>query len=92
MSTLGELFAARFVGKLYDGTPSPAVLAQMAKTLGVDSLRYLSVGDLDGCLDIPGGDLCKGCVSGSYPTEWGNRNIRSARRNLTMGKAGRTYE
>jgi amidophosphoribosyltransferase len=64
----------------------------MARTLGINSLRYLWVGDLDGCLGVPGRDLCKGCVTGCYPTEWGNRLIRSARRNVTLGKTGRTYE
>jgi amidophosphoribosyltransferase len=92
MSTLGELFAPRFMPRAYDGTPSPEMLAEMAKALGIDSLRYLSAGDLDGCLGIEGHDLCKGCVTGRYPSLWGNRLIRSARRNLAEGRAGRTYE
>jgi hypothetical protein len=50
------------------------------------------VSDLDGCLNVAGRDLCKGCVTRCYPTEWGNRLIRSARRNLTLGRQGRTYE
>jgi amidophosphoribosyltransferase len=92
MSTLGELFAPSFVPRRYDGTPDPSTLARMAKALRADSLRYLSVGDLGPCLKIPGLDLCTGCVTGRYPTVWGNRLMARARRNLAAGKVGRTYE
>ena len=92
MSTLGELFAPRFVNRRYNGVPSDEMLAAMAKELHVDSLRYLTVPDLGPCLNVPGQDLCLGCVTGKYPTECGNRLIRSARRNLASGKKGRTYE
>jgi amidophosphoribosyltransferase len=92
MSTLDELFAAKFTNKNYNGTPSPAMLKAMAKKLGVDSLRYLSVDDLGPCLQVEGKNLCKGCVAGKYPTVWGNKLMRCARRNAGHGKAGRTYE
>lgn len=92
MSTLGELFAPKFVGTDYGGCLDPATLRRMAKVLGVDSLRYLSVGDLGPCLGIDGASLCLGCVAGKYPTVWGNQLLRSARRNLARGRAGRTYE
>ena len=92
MSTLGELFAPRFVPRDYDGAPSGRTLARMARKLGVDSLRYLRVPDLDGCLRVEGRDLCKGCVTGCYPSDWGNRLMKAARRNLSMGEDGRTYE
>jgi amidophosphoribosyltransferase len=92
MSTLGELFAPRHVPPHYDGNPDPAMFARMAKALGADTLRYLSVADLAGCLRIRGGDLCLGCVTGRYPTFWGNKLMAQARRNLTAGKTGRTYE
>jgi amidophosphoribosyltransferase len=92
MSTLGELFAPRFVGRDYDGTPAPRTLARMARRLGLDSLRYLCVSDLDECLRVPGRDLCRGCVTGCYPSEWGNRLMKAARRNLEVGRDGRTYE
>ena len=64
----------------------------MAKALGADSLRYLTVDDLPACLHIDGCDLCLGCVTGRYPTVWGNRLMARARRNLATGKTGRTYE
>ena len=92
MSTLGELFAPAFLDKGYDGRPSEAVTARMAKALHVDSLRYLAVPDLGPCLGVKPGSLCTGCVTGKYPTACGNRLIRQARRNFREGKSGRTYE
>ncbi|MFP3938027.1 MAG: amidophosphoribosyltransferase [Phycisphaerae bacterium] len=92
MSTLGELFATRFAPEDYDGRPDAEMLSEMAETLGVDSLRYVTVDDVGVCLckDMP--DLCLGCVTGRYPTPWGERLMENARRNLSAGKAGRTYE
>lgn len=92
MSTLGELFAPSFVPPHYDGAPDQATLARMAKALGADSLRYLTVEDLSRCIQTPRGELCLGCVTGRYPTIWGNRLMSRARRNLAAGKTGRTYE
>jgi len=92
MSTLGELFAPPFVRPRYNGVPSDQAQAAMAASLGLDSLRYLSVPDLDGCLRVRGKDLCTGCVTGKYPTDWGNRLMPRARRNASRGRKGRTYE
>ena len=92
MSTMGELFAPKFAQRNYSGTPSEAMLDAMARRLGVDSLRYLRVDDLGKCLQVEGRNLCKGCVAGEYPTPWGNKLMRCARRNSANGKAGRTYE
>jgi amidophosphoribosyltransferase len=92
MSTLGELYAPRFVGKGYAGTLSPEASAKMAKELGADSLRYLSVSDLADGIRVPDEHLCKGCVTGKYPTPWGNRLIGRARQALRKGRTGRTYE
>ena len=92
MSTLGELFAPRFVPAGYRGNPSARMMAKMAKALGLDSLRYLSVADLGPILEINGRRLCTGCVAGKYPTRAGNSLMRLARRNLKLGKTGRTYE
>jgi amidophosphoribosyltransferase len=92
MSTLGELFAPRFVPPDYDGAPSARTMAKMAKALGLDSLRYLPVADLGPILRIDSRRLCTGCVTGKYPTKAGNSLMRLARRNLKLGKTGRTYE
>jgi amidophosphoribosyltransferase len=92
MSTLGELFAPRFLPKRYKGLPTEAMQAEMARALGVDTLRYLRVDDLGHCLQVDGDSLCTGCVTGRYPTDRGNKLVRSARRNLARGDKRRTYE
>ena len=91
MSTLDELFAPEFTGRGYSGNPRPEMLAKMAKKLGVDSLRYLPVGDLGTVIGCERESLCLGCVTGKYPTPWGNRLIRRAKKNQKQGVAGRTY-
>jgi len=92
MSTLGELYAPKFVGRNYRGKLPAAVAAKMAADLGVDSLRYLPVSDLADCIQIDPDHLCLGCVTGKYPTPWGNRLMRKAREAMKQGKTGRTYE
>ena len=92
MSTLAELFALRFTDRRYGGTPSTKMFAKMAKTLGVTTLRYLSVSDLGPCLQFGDDSLCTGCVTGTYPSKWGNKLMGSARRNHAAGRTGRTYE
>ena len=92
MSTLGELYAPKFIPKGYRGTLGQEDADRMARALGVDSLRYLSVGDLAHCLQVPDEQLCKGCVTGRYPTPWGNKLMKQARQDFEDGKSGRTYE
>lgn len=92
MSTLNELFAPPFVGPRYKGDANPQAFNKMAKTLGVDSLRYISVDDLGPCIGCEPDQLCLGCVTGKYPTQWGNKLMRRAKRNQKQGRAGRTYE
>ena len=92
MSTLGELFARKHVPRGYAGVPTEAVMAKMARALGIDSLRYLSVADLGPSLKMDGRSLCTGCVTGRYPTAAGERLLRRARRRGKQGGGGRTYE
>ncbi len=95
MSTMAELFAPKHVptGRgAYNGTPDRRTLAKMARALHVDSLRYLSVQDLGHCLQLPQNSLCTGCVSGCYPSRWGDHLMKCAKRNHSHGKCGRTYE
>ena len=91
MSTLGELFASPFIPPRYKGQPDEKMLNKMAKALGLDSLKYLSVPDIAQCLQIPAANLCCGCVTGKYPTFWGNKLMTLAKRNLNK-TSGRTYE
>ena len=41
---------------------------EIRKTLGVDSLGYLSIKSLIDCIGIENGNLCVGCLTGEYPT------------------------
>jgi amidophosphoribosyltransferase len=91
MSTLEELFASRFAPVRYNGRPSRAMVKKMARSLGVDSLRYLDVPDLGPSLECGNETLCTGCVTGKYPTRWGNRLVRQARQNQKEGRSGRTH-
>ncbi|MFW5841502.1 MAG: amidophosphoribosyltransferase, partial [Planctomycetota bacterium] len=92
MSTLGELFAPGYVPARYNGDPSEEAMAEMARDLEIDSLRYLATSDLGHCLQIDSDSLCKGCVTGKYPSTWGNKLMAAARRNARQGVQGRTYE
>jgi amidophosphoribosyltransferase len=92
MSTLGELFAPGYMPARYNGDPSEEAMAKMAKDLGIDSLRYLATSDLGPCLEMDSESLCKGCVTGKYPSNWGNKLMRAAKRNHKAGVEGRTYE
>jgi len=49
------------------------------------------VADLGKVIGCERESLCLGCVTGRYPTAWGNRLVRRARRNLREGVEGRTY-
>jgi amidophosphoribosyltransferase len=44
-------------------------LEETARIIGVDSLGYLSVGDVFRLTDHPVGGLCAGCFTGEYPAE-----------------------
>ncbi len=54
-STSGELIAAE------------KTVAQIRDFTGLDSLHYLSIGDLIKATDIPAQDLCLACFEGKYP-------------------------
>ena len=79
MSTLDELFAPEHVPLRYRGLPSEQTLKKMAIELDVDSLKYLDVSDLGTSIGCGTDTLCLGCVTGKYPTTWGNRLMREAR-------------
>ncbi|MHB9134380.1 MAG: amidophosphoribosyltransferase [Armatimonadota bacterium] len=90
MSTRNELFAPQFTADGYAGVPTPEMQAEMARTLGVDSLRYLSVPDIAASLLTSVDTLCTGCVTGCYPTPCGKQLAQDAQVPVEMG--GRSYE
>jgi amidophosphoribosyltransferase len=89
MSTIGELFAPRFL----QGEPLvPEIEARMAAQLGADSLRYLPVEAIARAIGLPAENLCRACITGTYPTPCGQRLARVALENHRNDVAGRTYE
>ena len=91
MSTRNELFAPNFTPDGYAGIPEPYMLAEMARALGVDSLRYLGVPDIADSLQTGTETLCTGCVTGCYPTPCGQRLADETLRE-PVGAGGRSYE
>ncbi len=70
MSRIRELFAPPFVEK---GLPPEQMYAQMAAELGADSLRYLPVESIARAIGKPADHLCRACITGDYPTPWGQK-------------------
>jgi len=91
MSTVGELFAPQFL----DGRGlTPEAEDRMAKALGADSLRYLSLPAIARSLEMPRAALCQACLDGNYPTPAGERLYQLALTNYdpSCAASGRTYD
>jgi amidophosphoribosyltransferase len=92
MSTVSELFAPRY---LHGGELTPEVEAAMARALGADSLRYLSLAAIARSVDLPPEALCRACLNGDYPTPAGERlyqiALQDALQPAVVGNR-RTYE
>ena len=89
MSTIGELFAPKFL----QGQPlTPEIEARMAAQMGADSLRYLPVDAIARAIGLPAEQLCQACITGEYPTPCGQRLARMAQENDCNNVPGRTYE
>lgn len=100
MSTVNELFAPAF---LRGGPLTPEVQAEMARTLGADSLRYLPTESIARAIGFDRDQLCQACITGEYPTPAGQQLYQIAQRqaeSTPIGQAGtcatsdgrRTYE
>jgi amidophosphoribosyltransferase len=88
MSTVRELFAPRF---LQGARPTVAEQYAMAAELGADSLFYLPLEAVARCIGLTNDHLCRGCLTGQYPTPTGEQLYQLALRNRS-GTNGRTYE
>jgi amidophosphoribosyltransferase len=92
MSRIRELFAPPFVAK---GLPAEEMFAEMAAELGADSLRYLPIESIAKAVNKPADELCRACITGDYPTPWGQRLYDIAVENYRTdvdSPAERTYE
>ncbi len=91
MSTVSELFAPQFMPGT--GEPTEETFAKMAAALGADSLRYLPVASIARAINKDSGKLCQACITGRYPTEWGQKLYQVALDNHRSGdESRRTYE
>ncbi len=90
MSTIDELFAAKYAP---DGQLNEEILQKMAADLGADSLRYLPVESVARAIGFQGDELCQACITGRYPTPWGQKLYNIAVENAQNGDTSRrTYE
>lgn len=92
MSRISELFAPPFIER---GLPSEEMFAEMAAALGADSLRYLPVESIARAINKPTSQLCRACITGEYPTPWGQKLYQIAADNYaakTDTGDARTYE
>lgn len=55
-------------------------MEEIAKTIDVDSLGYLSIEGLVECIDLDERSLCLGCVSGEYPISIKGEKVRFQRK------------
>jgi amidophosphoribosyltransferase len=89
MSTIGELFAPKF---LKDGMLTDEAQAAMAAHLGADSLRYLPVESIARAVGLSAEHLCRACITGEYPTPAGQELYQIALKNAGTTSLLRTYE
>ena len=92
MSTVSELIAPQFFERPVKGELAREGLETMGKELGADTLRYLTVDELNGALGLSECDLCEGCLTGEYPTEWGQKLYKEALLSRDAPAGARTYE
>lgn len=90
MSTVDELFAPKFLR----GRPlTDEIQAEMADALGADSLRYLPVESIARAINLPTNHLCQACITGRYPTAYGQKLYQIALDNVGKSECDRrTYE
>ncbi len=89
MSTVRELFAPRF---MHGSRITEAEQEAMAAELNADSLFYLPLEAVARCIGLDADRLCRGCLTGKYPTPTGEKLYQLSLRNRNASVNGRTYE
>jgi amidophosphoribosyltransferase len=89
MSTIRELFAPRF---MKGSRLTEAEQSAMATELGANSLLYLPLEAVARCIGLDDDHLCRGCLTGKYPTQTGERLYQISLRHRNGNTNGRTYE
>lgn len=90
MSTVGELFAPRFMNGRY--RLDDEMQQRMADALHADSLRYLPIEAIARAIGLDVDQLCQACVTGEYPTAKGKQLYQIALTKKDGVGSGRTYE
>jgi amidophosphoribosyltransferase len=89
MSTVRELFAPRFMsGKTLRAEEQEA----MAAELEADSLAYLPLEAVAQSIGLSADHLCRGCLTGQYPTVTGEQLYQLSLKQRNCSPNGRTYE
>ncbi|MGL4555010.1 MAG: amidophosphoribosyltransferase [Gemmataceae bacterium] len=89
MSTVKELFAPRFMKSMRITEEEQAA---MAAELGANSLAYLPLDAIARCIGLPDDHLCRGCITGEYPTATGTQLYELSLRAKVGASGGRAYE
>ncbi len=100
MSTVGELIANRHsdseqVNRTGCVDLDESVVHKIAKEIGVDSIRYMTLNGLVKSIGLENGrkDMCTACLTGEYPTECGAKlRAKAIERYEQKLEGKRTYE
>ena len=90
LSQIRDLFAPEFIPLEHTGEVTPEILAEMAKNLDVDTLRFLPVSRVAECIGMSEESLCRGCICREYPTPCGRELFQKAI-SCTGNKQGRIF-
>jgi amidophosphoribosyltransferase len=89
MSTVRELFAPRFMKEKRISLEEEAA---MALELGADSLAYLPLASVARSIGLPEEHLCRGCLTGEYPTPTGSGLYQLSLRARSGPAHGRIFD
>jgi amidophosphoribosyltransferase len=64
----------------------------VCKRIHADSLNYQTMLGLENGIGKSTKELCTACLTGQYPTPWGEKLLQTAMENFKDGKCHRTYE
>lgn len=92
MASVDELYAPKFLSHPYRGPLPQSLQRRLARDVGADSFFYLPIESIPECIGLPEEDLCLACVTGKYPTPYGNRMYRQALDLARKGIRGRAHE
>ncbi len=80
MSTVKDLFASDYIKSGDPLEPTPEILEQMAKAIGVDTVRFMPLRRVAESIGVEEDTLCLGCVNREYPTPRGTELYQIALR------------